>query len=121
MPSVQLSRSSFARTLVRFLCFATLATQLACQEPDELMPRLMLGDDGNAGLADDAGTTGAQPSDGGPALECARPGCACADETPPRSCVPPDFYLADGTKACAVGAMYCRDGFWTDCESLSAL
>ncbi|MDB4986329.1 MAG: Multiple EGF-like-domain protein 3 precursor [Myxococcaceae bacterium] len=51
-------------------------------------------------------------------LACSAPGCACAEDTAPRSCYPMPLYSASGSKICAKGMTYCRAGHWSSCESL---
>ncbi|MDB4990512.1 MAG: hypothetical protein JWN04_5690 [Myxococcaceae bacterium] len=103
----------------RLLYLGVFATQPACQDAEELTSVVALGHQGAPLSFAGAAGSESQHADGGAPAGCTTSGCACADESPPKSCLPPPIYLADGTKLCAAGTMYCRDEVWTECESLS--
>jgi fibro-slime domain-containing protein len=57
-------------------------------------------------------------ADGGLARTCFEPGCRCEEGAPERTCHPV-LYTPDGHRVCGQGTMYCRDGSWTACSSLT--
>ena len=95
----------------RGLCLLVLAASwpLSCASPDAVE----LADIGHPDALD-AGAA----ADATAPISCGDPGCACVDGTEAHTCYPPPILSATGTKLCALGSMYCRDGRWSSCESL---
>jgi hypothetical protein len=44
--------------------------------------------------------------------------CPCAMGTKTLSCTPPVMHVVGGTLVCKEGNRYCRDGYWSDCETI---
>jgi hypothetical protein len=44
--------------------------------------------------------------------------CPCKPGTKTMSCTPPVMHVAGGTLVCKEGNRYCRDGYWSDCETI---
>lgn len=44
--------------------------------------------------------------------------CPCKPGTVAQRCVPPVIEVDGGILVCAEGSRYCRDGYWSDCETI---
>ena len=44
--------------------------------------------------------------------------CPCKPGTGALRCVPPVMHVDGGILVCAEGSRYCRDGYWSDCETI---
>jgi hypothetical protein len=44
--------------------------------------------------------------------------CPCRPGTVAQRCVPPVMRVDGGILVCAEGSRYCRDGYWSDCETI---
>jgi hypothetical protein len=66
-------------------------------------------DDSNPGITDECRTCGG----GGLAK-----GCPCKPGTRTQSCTPPVMHVEGGTLVCKEGNRYCRDGYWSECETI---
>lgn len=44
--------------------------------------------------------------------------CPCEPGTPQQRCTPPTIKVDGGVLVCVEGTRYCRDGYWSDCETI---
>ena len=44
--------------------------------------------------------------------------CPCKPGTAAARCTPPVIEVEGGVLVCAEGSRYCRDGYWSDCETI---